>query len=264
MTFWCRYLLPEILIAVVFAIIAACTEGAGAPLLAARLTAFVTKIRTALAALGKVGALVIKIFAKLDEIAKLIVKLVKVLKRKVDEVVESATDLVTRIVRRSGKRIKPPKEIPCFNKPTGVSDKDFMDQLQEQENAINNSDISELIARRDMVKQVGTSALRDVAAQTAARKKWLDDRIDELIDIDEMLPGKAAQVAAAEAAKLHATHVLDIVAGGDPSVISGLQNASVNSSIGSQWKSRVGALDDALSEHSAMGGVKANVKLRKC
>ena len=54
------YLLPEVLIAVIFAIITFFTEGAGAPLLVARLTAFVSKIRTALAAAGKIGPLLLK------------------------------------------------------------------------------------------------------------------------------------------------------------------------------------------------------------
>ena len=37
---------------------------------------------------------------------------------------------------------------------------------------------------------------------------------------------------------LHATHRLDIIAGGDPSDISGLASGKVNSSLGSQWRGR--------------------------
>ncbi len=73
------YLLPEVLLAVIFVIIAAFTEGAGAPLL-------------------------LKIFTKLDDIAKLVTQLAKALRRKVDEAVDSATGVVTRIVRKSPKK----------------------------------------------------------------------------------------------------------------------------------------------------------------
>lgn len=79
-----------------------------------------------------------------------------------------------------------------------------------------------------------------------------------------MSPSQAKQAAAKEAANLDATHVLDIVAGGHASELSGLQNSSVNRSIGSQWRSRVVELDDALADHAVQGGVKANVRLKKC
>ena len=112
------YLLPEVLITVIFLIITAFTEGAGAPLLVARLTAFVSKMRKALAVAGKIGPLLLKIFAKLDDIVKLLTKLTKALRKKVDEVVESATDVVTKIVRGTKKRV-PPKRMPHHRKDLG-------------------------------------------------------------------------------------------------------------------------------------------------
>lgn len=258
------YLLPEILIAIIFAIIAAITEGAGAPLLVARLTSFVKKIKDALKAAGKIGPLLLKVFNKLDDIYKDIVKLVKALKRKIDEAVKSATDNVTRILRRSGKRVKPAIELPCFNKPKNVDMDAFMKQLQEQEAAINNSNISDLIRRRNLVKESGgTKALRDQAAQASARKAWIADTVKGLVD-DGYSLDKAKTEALRQAASLDATHALDIVAGGDPSKISGLQNRSVNRSMGSQWRTRVGALDDALEKHRRKGGKLANVQLIPC
>ncbi|WP_298261211.1 polymorphic toxin type 15 domain-containing protein [uncultured Litoreibacter sp.] len=170
---------------------------------------------------------------------------------------------ITRKGRLPGKRINPPGDIPCFNKPAGVTDRDFMEQLLEQEDAINNTDIAELIQRRDMVKQMGTGALRDRGAQTTARTKWTSSKVRELLAAG-MSPSKAKQAAAKEAANLDATHVLDIVAGGHASELSGLQNSSVNRSIGSQWRNRVDTLDEALADHAVQGGVKANVRLKKC
>lgn len=95
------YLLPEVLLAIVFAVIAALSAGAGAgsAALAARLTTFVTKVRAALVALGKIGPLLLRIFGKLDEIGQLIVRLVRALKRKIEEVAQGVTDNLTAIVR---------------------------------------------------------------------------------------------------------------------------------------------------------------------
>ena len=67
-----------------------------------------------------------------------------------------------------------------------------------------------------------------------------------------------------EASTVDATHVLDIVAGGDPSNISGLQNRSVNRSLGSQWRGKVDDLDRALADQARQGAVKANIRLRPC
>lgn len=97
------YLLPEVLLAIVFAVIAALSAGAGSAALAARLATFVTKVRAALVALGKIGPLLLKIFGKLDEIGQLIVRLVRALKRKIEETVKSATDTLTRLIRSTQK-----------------------------------------------------------------------------------------------------------------------------------------------------------------
>lgn len=135
--------------------------------------------------------------------------------------------------------------------------------MREQENAINNSDLSELMRRRELVRQQGTGALRDRAAQDLMRQDWLTDRQDELVASGYSLLD-AERTANQEASTLDATHILDIVAGGDPSSISGLQNRSVNRSIGSQWRTRVDSLDEALSSQHARGALKANLRLRPC
>lgn len=48
-----------------------------------------------------------------------------------------------------------------------------------------------------------------------------------------------------------ATHRLDGIAGGDVTDISGVGDARINSSLGSQWRSRVGALDKAVDDFVA-------------
>lgn len=98
-----------------------------------------------------------------------------------------------------------------------------MDQLTEQEAAINNSDLSELMRRRALVKANGTGKFRDATAQRNARSQWIRNKIDELIDQHGLI--EAERLAELEASTLDAAHVLDIVAGGDPSNISGLQKS---------------------------------------
>lgn len=256
------YLIPEVILAALFAVIGFFTAGTGGSLLAARLAVFTASVTAKLSSAGRAGRAILQIFTFLRNIAGKMIELVRALKRGIDEAVESATDVLTRIVRRSGKRVRTPTDMPCFNQPPNATRQEFLQQLQEQENAINNSDLSELIRRREMVRLQGTGPLRDSAAQQTARNEWLDRRVSELVGAHG--PVEAERLALLEASTLDATHVLDIVAGGHPSLISGLQNRSVNRSLGSQWRGKVGALDDALSDQASRGGVKANVRLKPC
>jgi hypothetical protein len=258
------YLIPEIIISVIFAVIAFFTAGTGAAALSARLTVFVAKTASKLAQAGRVGNIILRIFAKLKALGGQITKLIVALRKNIDEAVDGVTSAITRIVRRSGRRVKPPVDLPCFNKPKNATWSEFRDQLQEQENAINNSDLSELIARRNLVKDIGTGALRDLAAQKAARTGWINDRALAIATSKNVSRRAAKEMALREASKLDATHVLDIVAGGDPSAISGLQSSSVNRSLGPQWRSRVDDLDDALADHVRQGGMKANIRMKPC
>lgn len=257
------YLIPEVILAALFAVIGFFTAGTGGGLLAARLAVFTASVTAKLSSAGRAGRAILKIFSFLRNIAGKMIDLVRALKRGIDEAVESVTDVITRIVRRSGKRVRTPTDMPCFNQPPNATRQEFLQQLREQESAINNSDLSELMRRRALVRQQGTGALRDRAAQDLMRQDWLTDRQDELVASGYSLLD-AERTANQEAATLDATHILDIVAGGDPSSISGLQNRSVNRSIGSQWRTRVDSLDEALSSQHARGAMKANVRLRPC
>ena len=134
------YLLPEVLLAIVFAVIAALSAGAGSAALAARLATFVTKVRAALVALGKIGPLLLKIFGKLDELGGLIVKLVRAQKRKIEEIAQGATDVDIRIVRSTrkwrsrdvnGRRVYQRDDLfdPDYVDPnTGLTNKQLMEE----------------------------------------------------------------------------------------------------------------------------------------
>lgn len=261
-SFGVGYLIPELFIAAVLAIIAFFTAGTGGAALAARIATYTGKVTTALSKAGRAGQALLRVFTFVKSISGKMIDLIKALKGKIDEVAEGVTNGITRITRRSGKRVRDPTDMPCFNRPPNSTRQEFVDQLTEQEAAINNSDLSELMRRRALVKANGTGKFRDAAAQRNARSQWIRNKIDELIDQHGLI--EAERLAELEASTLDATHVLDIVAGGDPSNISGLQNRSVNRSLGSQWRGKVDDLDRALADQARQGAVKANIRLRPC
>jgi len=76
----------------------------------------------------------------------------------------------------------------------------------------------------------------------------------------------AAQTSASNKMKtLNALHNPDMFAGGYD-VITDFGDGSVNKSIGSQWKSKVGDLDKMAKEAVAKGegDFKMNVRLKRC
>jgi hypothetical protein len=158
-------------------------------------------------------------------------------------------------------------EIDCFTPPEGADPGEFQRQLKEQEDAINNSDPKDLIERIDNYAANKRPA-DDAKMRRKAREEYEESLREEIEkeyaennktpteeDIDRDVKTKMS--------KLAATHVLDLVAGGD-GTISGLGDRSINSSIGSQWK---GKRVQQLREHADNAqkkGKKTNVKLEEC
>jgi hypothetical protein len=95
------YVLPEVLITIILLIIGALCSAAGAPVLAARVAGMTSKLRMAIQAAGKTGAVLTTLFGKVDELAGLIGKLSKALRQRVEEVHKGATGRVNRLVRRA-------------------------------------------------------------------------------------------------------------------------------------------------------------------
>lgn len=159
--------------------------------------------------------------------------------------------------------------LPCFKAPEGADAKEFSDQLEEQANEINQTDPKELEKRIENYDKNN----RDPSAQRAERDNYRNRETERLID-DYIEQGKTAQEAnelasaevEAEMATLDATHALDMIAGGDPSKISGLGDSSVNRSIGSQWRSRVKKLLEAIKKkiNTPPDGKKIKIKLVPC
>jgi glycine/D-amino acid oxidase-like deaminating enzyme len=158
-------------------------------------------------------------------------------------------------------------QVPCFNKPDDVSDEEFDRQLKEQEDAINNTTADKIAERRQAIRDSGgTDGVRDPQAQKNARDAHRQHLREQLAE--NGLTGRALDKAVESAMEgLAATHRLDIIAGGDPADISGLADAKVNSSLGSQWKgNRSQQLEECAKrmKASGRGGQKMKVKLKRC
>lgn len=82
-------------------------------------------------------------------------------------------------------------------------------------------------------------------AQQNARSDALEDKIAEFREAGQS-SAEAQQNAADWLSTQAATHRLDGIAGGDVTDISGVGDSQVNSSLGSQWRSRVGDIDNAI------------------
>lgn len=161
-----------------------------------------------------------------------------------------------------------PHEVPCFNKPDGVSDADFMHQLNEQSDVLNGMSADLLVARRQAIHNAGgTSSLRDPGSQRAARDSYISD-MTRHYRREEGLSREAAAAKAREGiASLDATHRLDIIAGGDPSDISGMNDKTTNRSMGPQWRgARSQSVEDyaRAAQANGHGRNSLNVQLRKC
>ena len=104
------YIIPEIIIALIFMAITALTEGAAAPLLAARIAKYTKTIYSTLKKLGKIGEVLSVILKTTSEIVQLITKLAKALKRNIDEAIEGlthGTNEIIRKIRKQGLDVKP-------------------------------------------------------------------------------------------------------------------------------------------------------------
>jgi len=218
--------------------------------------------------------------SRLRKLGGLFRRLGKMLKRKrLNKKTKVSVDKKTKVEadRLEGPKLAaraPKRSCKCFKKPKSgkVSETDMSDQIGEQQNKINSMDPTELKRRRDKVKALqaqkkGLGSLRDSASQNEARDAFRKRELLKLLKSTPSLGRAGAKKKVAEMmAGLDATHALDIVAGGDPYDISGLQNRSVNRSMGSQWmqKGRLDDLDKAIADALGPPKRKMNFEMKLC
>lgn len=101
------YIIPELLVSALLAILAALTEGGAAPILAARLIAYGDKIKNIFTKLGELGPILTRLYNGIKEIRGTIVELTRAAWRNIEEKSRSSVDKLKLILRSSKKR-KPP------------------------------------------------------------------------------------------------------------------------------------------------------------
>lgn len=118
-----------------------------------------------------------------------------------------------------------------------------------KQDGLNDLTVQEYFDNRERYLKEGRSK-EGTKAQRAARKEALQEKIDKLMD-SGMSRKEAKEVAKEWMEEQAALHDPDQIAGGDPTKISGMGDRRVNSSLGSQWKTRIDAMDEQIRKLAA-------------
>lgn len=117
-------------------------------------------------------------------------------------------------------------------------------QYNEQMDALQQMPLSDWLRNRTEYLQNGRTP-DSLRAQETARDVAQQDKFLEFLTAGQD-PDQAARNAADWMRTQAATHRLDGIAGGDMTDISGVGDSRINSSLGSQWRTRVGDIDAAV------------------
>lgn len=159
-----------------------------------------------------------------------------------------------------------------FTCPEGMDKKEFARQLKGQERGLNSQTVAENMDNQAAFEQrkQETGNGRDLnegkKAQDIARQKATQSRIET--NQKNGMSYSEAKAEAEEWIKTQAAlHNPDQIAGGDPGKVSRMGDANVNSSIGSQWRTRVEQLSQGVEDYAKdktreeLENTKMNVKL---
>lgn len=135
-----------------------------------------------------------------------------------------------------------------FNNKSGLDEKEFKQQLADQQKGLNELTVDEYLNNRKQYQKNGRAS-DSTKYQRQARKDAITSKTNEFMK-QGMKRSEAKAQAKAWAKGKAALHGPDQIAGGRASNITGLGDAGINSSIGSQWKadSRIGNLDDYVNK----------------
>ena len=167
-------------------------------------------------------------------------------------------------IRIIPERMEQPVVI-VFSCPPNVERKEFVRQIKGQERGLNSQSLAQNIENRERYQALGR-APEGAEAQLYAREKALAQRI-ETNQKNGMTYSEAKLEAGTWLKTQAALHNPDQIAGGDPTKVSRMGDAAVNSSIGAQWRVRVSQLGDGVSEYAKSFSaeelkiIKMNVKL---
>ncbi len=182
--------------------------------------------------------------------------------------------------------IAPRHEVSCFKKNAKGDTKEYDRQLKGQQDGLNDMTVQQYLDNREAYDAIGRKGTG--AAQAKARKIFQKDLTEKyrkkLIEsgdyFGEEAVTKAEELALSNMKTLNALHNPDMVAGGFDGknekvsgILLDLGDASVNKSIGSQWKtkggeasSRVDLMDVQARKARAEYGpdTKMNIDLHRC
>jgi len=158
-----------------------------------------------------------------------------------------------------------------FKCPQGMDKKEFTRQVKGQERGLNSMTIGKWIENREGYKARAEATGNGRSpegheAQRIQREKAYQSRI-ESNQKNGLSYSEAKQEATQWISTQAALHNPDQIAGGDPSKVSRMGDAGVNSSIGSQWRSRIDGMESAIKQVASkmsaeeLATTKLNVKL---
>ncbi|MDD7610017.1 MAG: polymorphic toxin type 15 domain-containing protein [Spirochaetales bacterium] len=156
---------------------------------------------------------------------------------------DKTTDVVSNVEKT---RMTEKIEIK-FKCNEGIDPVEMQRQLKGQERGLNSQTLAENIRNRERYKLEGRSPEGDVA-QSIRRQKAEASRVNS-----NLKKGMSLDDARKEASDWIQTqaalHNPDQIAGGDPGIVSRMGDASVNSSIGAQWRTRVAKLEEEINNY---------------
>ena len=167
---------------------------------------------------------------------------------------------------QSTKEIQRIEEINVVFKRNPKHDEaEFIRQLKGQEEGLNKLTVKEYFEnRKEYIKNGRSSETK--AAQKAARENALADKYNEML-LQGNSRSEAKRIAEDWIKTQAALHDPDMIAGGYATKITGMGDTRINSSLGSQWRSRISEMDQQIrkaTEHllkDDLDKTRLNIKL---
>ena len=152
-----------------------------------------------------------------------------------------------------------------FKRNANHDSEEFIRQLKKQQDGMNQLTVEEYLKNRQQYLDKGRVPEASVAQQTA-RQEALADKIAELRN-QGMSRAEAKTQAEGWMKGQAALHDPDMIAGGNSTNIQGLGDSKINSSLGSQWRTRISEVDRQIQEIAKnmtpeqLREIRINVKL---
>ncbi|REC61804.1 hypothetical protein DRF65_13780 [Chryseobacterium pennae] len=139
---------------------------------------------------------------------------------------------------------------PPFRRNPDHNAAEFQRQIEGQEAGMNSLTVEDFINNRDAYLENGRSH-EGSTAQQRYREQFKEGMIDDLMENEGLSYDEAEARTDAYMSDKAALHDPDQIAGGHGDNITGLGDSRVNSSLGSQWKTRIREIDRQVREQAA-------------